>query len=263
LESWHGPDSQGRRQSLNFKDSRLPPALRRFGPLLLIAAVIVAAVMSGAAENLSLDRLESHRQALRALVSAHPLISIAVFVLAYVAMAAIALPGPLVLTVAGGMLFGPWIGSVAVLTGATLGSVALFLACRSAFGDIIRRRAGPRLARVEAMISGRIFEHILILRLLPVFPLGMVTIGSALVGAPTRTFAVASCLGMIPSTVIYTGLGHGLNHVLDAGGRLTPEMFRSPEILLPLVGLGLLATLPLMLRVFRHFYRRRPQDVIP
>jgi uncharacterized membrane protein YdjX (TVP38/TMEM64 family) len=241
----------------------LPILLRRFGPLLLILGLIVVAVMSGATQGLSLEQLEAQRLALRALVTVHVLQGLALFVLAYVIMAAIALPGPLILTVAGGMLFGPWIGSVAVLTGATLGSCILFMACRSAFGDVIRRRAGPRLAKVEALISGRIFEHLLILRLLPVFPLGVVTVGAALVGAPLRTFAAASCLGMIPSTVIYTSIGSGLNVVLDEGGRLTPQMFADPQIFLPLAGLAALAALPLLLRVMRHVRSRRSGAVMP
>jgi len=225
--------------------------IRRLGLLILVAALIAAVVWTGAWRHLNLGELEAHRRDLLGLVHDQLALCLIGFVLAYVVVGATGLPGPLIMTLAGGILFGPWIGSLAVLAGATTGSMVLFLACRSAFGDLIRRRAGPRLAAVEAMISDRIFEHVLILRLLPVFPLGLISIGAGLIGAPLGAFAAATCLGMIPSTLIYTSIGSGLNRVLDQGGRLTPRILADPQILMPLAGLGLLACLPLAMRAWR------------
>jgi uncharacterized membrane protein YdjX (TVP38/TMEM64 family) len=230
-------------------------ALRRFGPLALVVAAVAAALLSGVTERLSLSELEAHRQALLSFVQARPILSVGGFILAYVAMAATGLPGPLIFTIAGGLLFGTVLGSLAVLTGATAGSVLLFLACRSAFGGMIAGRVGPRLAAVEAMIRGAIFEHVLILRLLPVFPLGVVTAGAGLIGAPLGAFTAGTLLGMIPSTLIYTSLGAGFNRVLDQGGRLNADLLGDPQIILPLAGLGLLACGPLAYRVWRT--RRR------
>ena len=225
--------------------------IRRLGLLLVVAALLAVVVWTGAWRHLNLHELETHRRELLDLVRDHVALSLIGFFLAYVVVGATGLPGPLIMTLTGGLLFGLWIGSLAVLAGATTGSVVLFLACRSAFGDLIRRRAGPRLAAVEAMISGRIFEHVLILRLLPVFPLGLISIGAGLGGAPLGAFAAATCPGMVPSTLIYTSIGSGLNRILDHGGRVTPRMLEDPHIILPLAGLGLLACLPLAVRAWR------------
>jgi uncharacterized membrane protein YdjX (TVP38/TMEM64 family) len=225
--------------------------LRRFGPLLLIAALVAAAVFSGATRRLSLGELEAHRLMLRGFVATHLWLSLAAFVLAYVVVAATALPGPLILTISGGLLFGPVVGPLVVLVGATLGSDVLFLAARSAFGDLIRRRFGARMAKVEAMLSGRMFESLLIMRLLPVFPLGVITIAAALMRAPLGVFTVASALGMVPSTVIYTSIGASFNRVLDQGGRLSPKLLADPQIVLPLAGLALLAAAPMAYRRWR------------
>ena len=235
--------------------------IRRFGPVVLLAGVVTAAVFSGATDHLTLAELESHRAAMRAFVVAHPGLSAGAFITAYAVMAATALPGPLIFTIAGGLLFGPWIGSVAVLAGANLGSLILFVICKTAFGDVIRRRGGPRVAKVEAMVSGRIFESVLILRLLPVFPLGFVTGGAALVGAPIGSVLAASVLGMVPSTIVYTSIGSGLNRVLDQGGRITPGLFADPQIILPLCGLAALAALPLIMRGWRA-YRRAKREIV-
>jgi uncharacterized membrane protein YdjX (TVP38/TMEM64 family) len=225
--------------------------LRRFGPLLLIAALVLVAIFSGVTKHLSLHELETRRQALRGVVAAPLWLSQLAFILAYVVVAATALPGPLIMTISGGLLFGPLIGPVVVLIGATLGCDVLFLAARSAFGDIIRRRFGARMARVEAMLSGRMFESVLILRLLPVFPLGVVTIAAALMRAPLGVFTLASALGMVPSTIIYTSIGAGFNAVLNSGKPLSPETLASPQVLLPLAGLAMLAAAPMAYRRWR------------
>ena len=233
--------------------------LRRFGPLVVIAALVAVALASGATDRLNLAELGTHRQAMGDFVASHLPLSLLIFTTAYVAMAATALPGPLIFTITAGLLFGHWIGSLAALVGATTGSVVLFLACRSAFGGVLRRRAGPRLAAVEAAISGHIFEHVLILRLLPVFPLGVVTVGAGLLGARLAPFTAATLLGMVPSTLIYTAIGSGLNRVLDQGGRLTPGLLADPQIILPLAGLGVLAAARLALRGWRWWRARRMQ----
>ena len=237
--------------------------LRRFGPMLVIAALVAAALLSGVTKHLTFGELEAHRQGLRAFVADHPVLSVGAFIAAYAAMALTALPGPLVFTIAGGLLFGFWVGGFAVLIGANLGSALLFLVCKSAFGDVIRRRAGPRADKVKAMLTGNMFEHVLILRVMPVFPLGFITIGAALAGAPLRTFVAASVLGMVPSTIVYTGLGSGLNRKLDQGGRITPGDFADPQIILPLFGLAALAALPLVVRKWKDYRRAKQQIVEP
>lgn len=218
--------------------------LRRYGLLVLIAALSIAALASGAADHLSLAELEQRRQDLAALIARRPAASLAVFFAVYLVAASCALPGVIYLTLGGGLLFGPWWGGGAALIAATLGSIVVFLACRTAFGDLIRRRAGPRMQRVEAMILGDAFNHILTLRLIPGVPMALINVAAGLVGMPLRTFAAASFLGMLPASLIFAGLGSSLGAVLANGQHLSPDLLLRPRILLPMIGLALLSATP-------------------
>src|SRR5208283_2401188 len=103
--------------------------------------------------HLSLHELKANRQILEAFVAAHPVASAAAYVGLYAALVAFSLPVALVMTLAGGMLFGPWIGGLSAAVGCTLGAIVIFVVCRTAVGDVLRRRAGPLAARIEAGVE--------------------------------------------------------------------------------------------------------------
>lgn len=231
---------------------------RRYGLLAVIAAVLTALLASGVTQHLSLAELELRRQELSQAIAQRPLFSLLVFVAIYLVAASTALPGVIYLTLGGGLLFGPWIGGLASLFAATTGSIVVFLACRTAFGDLIRRRAGPRIRRVEAMILGDAFSHILTLRLIPGIPMALINVAAGLVGMPLRTFALASLTGMLPASLIFAGLGSSLGAVLSHGGRLTPDILLQPRIVLPMIGLALLSLTPYVWRAWNRSRSSRP-----
>lgn len=231
---------------------------RRYGLLILIAALMIAALASGVTDHLSLAELELRRQVLTQAIAQRPAFSLLVFMLIYLATAATALPGVIYITIAGGLLFGPWIGGSASLLAAVAGSTLVFLACRTAFGDVIRRRAGPRMLRIEAMLLGDAFSHLLTLRLIPGLPMGLINLAAGLVGVPLRTFVWSSFLGMLPASFIFAGLGSSLAAVLDHGGRLTPDILMQPRIILPMIGLAVLSLAPHAWRVWTRRRQSRP-----
>ena len=149
---------------------RLWRLARRFGPLILVLAAVVAAFASGLTKHLSLHELRERREGPEALVHAHPLTSLILYIAAYTASVALSLPAALVLTLSGGLLFGVWIGGFAAALSCTLGATAVFLICRTAIGDALRRRAGPTAARIESAVRRDAFSYIVTLRLIPVMP---------------------------------------------------------------------------------------------
>jgi uncharacterized membrane protein YdjX (TVP38/TMEM64 family) len=231
---------------------------RRYGLLAVIAAVLTALLASGVTQHLSLAELELRRQELDQEIAQRPIFSLLLFVSIYLVAASTALPGVIYLTLGGGLLFGPWIGGFASLFAATAGSVVVFLACRTAFGDLIRRRAGPRIRKVEAMILGDAFSHILTLRLIPGIPMALINVAAGMVGMPLRTFVLASLAGMLPASLIFAGLGSSLGAVLSHGGRLTPDILLQPRIVLPMIGLALLSLTPYAWRVWNRSRSSRP-----
>jgi uncharacterized membrane protein YdjX (TVP38/TMEM64 family) len=231
---------------------------RRYGLLILIAALLIVALASGAADHLSLSELETRRQQLAVLIARHPVLSLLAFVGIYFVAASCALPGVIYLTIGAGLMFGPWLGGVGALIGATAGSTVIFLACRTAFGDLIRRKAGPRMQKLEAGLRGDAFNHILTMRLIPGIPMALINIAAGLVGMPLRTFVWSSFLGMVPASLIFAGLGSSLGAILDRGGRLSPDLLLQPRIVLPMIGLAILSLTPYAWRVWSRRRQSRP-----
>ena len=227
------------------------PWLKRFGPIVLVLALIGLALVSGVTEHLTLAELKLRRDELQALVHQHPLLSLGAYVLVYVAVVSLSLPGALIMTLSGGFLFGPWLGGLAAATGASLGAAVIFLICRTAVGDALRGKAGSTIARIEEGVRRDAFSYLLTLRLIPVMPFWLVNLAAGFVAIPLRTFLIATVLGILPGSLVYAGLGSGLGHVFASGEEPNLRVIFEPQVLLPLIGLSLLSLLPIVLRRFR------------
>ena len=223
----------------------------RFGPLLLIVAALIAAFALGLPHQLSLHQLHRHHDELEALRRVHPILTVLGYIGVYTAAIAVNLPVAMVLTLTGGFLFGPWIGGFAAATGCTLGGAIVFLVCRTAMGDVLRRRAGASIARFEEGVRQDAFAYIMVLRLLPIMPLWLVNIGLGFVEIPLRTFMAATFLGILPVSLVYAGLGSGLGRMFAQGIRPDIHVLFRPEVILALAGLALLSLAPIVIRRLR------------
>ena len=219
------------------------PAWRRLWPIGLILAVLAGAYALGLHRLLSFEALAAHRASLGGFVAAQPFAAALAYLAAYVAVVAFSLPGGAVMTLAGGFLFGPWLGAGLAVVGATIGACLLFLAARHALAEVLERRAGPLLGRVREGLRRDGFWYLLSLRLLPVVPFWLVNLAPALAGMALSPYAAATFLGIIPATMVYAGIGAGLGQVFEAGGRPDLSVVFSPGILLPLLGLAALSLL--------------------
>jgi uncharacterized membrane protein YdjX (TVP38/TMEM64 family) len=222
-------------------DTPARPALARFWPLLLLAGLVALAWATGATRLLSFEALAAHRAALDAWVAARPVLAAGAYVLAYVLVVALSLPGGVVMTLAGGLLFGPWLGTGLTVVGATIGACLLFLAARSALAPLVAGRAAGLIGRIRPGLERDGFFYLLTLRLIPVVPFWLANLAPALVGMPFGAYAAATALGIIPGTAVFSGIGAGLGDVLAAGGRPELGIIFSAPILLPLLGLAALS----------------------
>jgi uncharacterized membrane protein YdjX (TVP38/TMEM64 family) len=225
---------------------------KRLLPLAVLVLLISAAFAFRIDRYLTLDALRDNRAALLALVQANGALAACAFVLVYAAVVALSVPGAAIMTLAGGFLFGIVLGASLTVIGATFGATLLFLIARSAAGDFLRQRAGPFLARMSDGFSKDAFFYLLFLRLVPAFPFWAVNLAPALLGMRLAPFVVATALGIIPGTVVYTAFGASLGQVFDAGGQVDLKTVFSPTLIAALIGLGLLALAPVVVKRFRE-----------
>lgn len=242
------------------KDTTRSGGLKRFLPLALIAVFAAAVFFSGAWRYLSLETLREHRAAIEAFVADRLLLSLLIYALIYIGATALSLPGATLLSVVGGFLFGPFAGTVAVVIAATIGAAIIFTAAKTAVGDTLRKKAGPFARRMEDGFRANAFSYLLLLRLIPLFPFFIVNIAPALFGVKTRTFVLATFIGIIPGAFAFVSAGNGLGAVLNGGANLDLKgLLADPAILTPIVALSLLALLPIALKAFGVLPKKRPQ----
>lgn len=217
--------------------------MKRFWPLALLLAGLALAWASGATHWLSWEALAANRAWLAETVAARPAASAMAFLALYALVVAFSLPVAVWLTLAGGFLFGQWLGTALVVAGATAGACLLFLAARHALAESLAQKAGPLLAKVRQGLESGGFWYLLSLRLLPVVPFWLANLAPAAAGMRFTPFALATLVGIIPGSAVFSGIGAGLGEVFASGGRPDLKVIFSPQILLPLLGLAALSLL--------------------
>jgi uncharacterized membrane protein YdjX (TVP38/TMEM64 family) len=222
----------------------------RLLPFIVVVAGLAAFYLFGGQRFLSFEAVYEHRQALLAWRDDNYALTSLVFVAIYVLAVSFSVPGAVWLTITGGFLFGPFVSVVYVVFAATLGACLVFLMTRYAFADVMRAKAGPALAKMEAGFRRNALSYLLVLRLVPLFPFWLVNLAPALIGVPLRTYLVGTFFGIIPGSLVYCLVGNGLGALFEAGERPDVDIIMRPQILLPMLGLALLSLVPI-------FYRRR------
>ncbi len=229
------------------------PLWRRLLPLALLLAALAAFLALGGRQYLSWDAVSARYGELTGFVAAHKVQAALIFVAVYVAVVAMVfVPVASVLTISSGLLFGTVLGGSLTVVGATVGATIVFLSSRSAFGDLLKQRAGGALASLRDGFERDAFSYLLALRLTPVVPFWVINLAAGLFGVRLWQFFAATALGIIPATFIFASIGTGAGVALAAGRSVAfGDLVRQPQIFLPLVGLGLLSLIPVIVKKLR------------
>lgn len=220
------------------------PLWRRLLPVAALALLLALVFTTGLHRYLSFGALRDNRALLQAFVADNYALAALGFVAAYTAAVALSIPGAVILTVGGGFLFGSLPGTALVVVGATAGATLLYLIAKTALGDALRARAGGAVQRLEAGFKENALSYLLVLRLIPLFPFWLVNLAAAVLGVPFRTYVLATFLGIIPGSFVYAQVGAGLGSVFDQGGEPSLAGVLTPQVILALVGLAVLALVP-------------------
>jgi uncharacterized membrane protein YdjX (TVP38/TMEM64 family) len=224
---------------------------RRLLPLGLLVAAGLAFVAIGGGHYLNFAALAENRDWLCGLVQHWGFAAGLLYIAVYAGLVALSVPGAAVLTIAGGFLFGPWLGTLCAVVGATLGATGIFLATRAGLGGLAQR-AGPLVGRLEAGFRADAFNYLLVLRLVFIVPFWLVNLVPALVGVRLSTFMLATFLGIIPGTFVYASFGNGLGDVVGEPGL---GVLLRPSVIGPIIGLVILALVPVG---YKRWRTKRP-----
>ena len=242
--------------------------ISRWLPLVALAAIMALVFAMGWHKYLSFKTIGVNYDTLRAYIAAHQLSAILIYMLIYIAVVALSLPGGLVMTLSGGLLFGWQIGAPVTIVAATIGATLLFLAAKTSFGETLAAKAGPSLATLRDGFKENALSYLLFLRLVPAFPFVVVNLAPALLGVPIGTYVLGTFLGIIPGTTAFSVAGAGLGSVVEAQNKVYQScLAKAPanpdvacpysidtsalvtkELLLAFALLGVVALIPVLLK---------------
>ncbi|SDZ08561.1 FAD-dependent oxidoreductase [Nitrosomonas sp. Nm33] len=206
----------------------------------------------------SLEALKVSHDALMQAYQEQPIWLISLYAITYIVMAALSLPGATVMSLAGGAVFGFWIGVPVVLISATVGATLAFLAARYLFRDMVQHHFGDRLEVINRGIERDGAFYLFSLRLVAAFPFFLINLLMGLTAIRVSTFFWVSLIGMLAGSAVY----------VNAGTQLATITSLSDILSLPLIGsFLLLAIFPWLARWAlgiikqRRLYARWPRPV--
>jgi len=228
------------------------PSVRSVTGRLIVAACLLAGVAAffllDLNHFLSLEAVKDNRDRLLAYTAGHYPSAVLFFILVYLAVVSLSLPGAALCTLTGGFLFGAIPGALYANIGATCGAALAFLSARYLLHDWVEARFGRRLGAFQRGFAHNAFGYLVTLRLMPIFPFFVINLLSGLTKTRLGTFMAATSLGIIPGSLVYAYAGRQLGMI----NRLSD--IASPQVLAAFALLGLLALAP---AVYRHLANKR------
>lgn len=196
---------------------------------------------------LSLTALKENRDGLLAFTEANFVAAVGIFIVIYAIVTGLSLPGAVILTLAGGFLFGAVGATLCVNVGATTGATLAFLAARYLLRDTVEQKFGKWLGPFQEGFAKNAFSYLLTLRLIPLFPFFVVNLVSGLTRVNVGTYIAATAIGIIPGSFVYAYAGRQLGTINSL------KEIASPNVIGAFVLLGLLALVPV---VYKRFARK-------
>lgn len=193
---------------------------------------------------LSLDALKQNRDSLLAFTEANFAAAVGIFIVVYAIVTGLSLPGAVILTLAGGFLFGGILATLFVNIGATTGATLAFLTARYLLRDTVEEKFGKWLGPFQEGFAKNAFSYLLTLRLIPLFPFFVVNLVSGLTRVNVGTYIAATAIGIIPGSFVYAYAGRQLGTINSL------KEIASPNVIGAFVLLGLLALVPVVYKRF-------------
>jgi uncharacterized membrane protein YdjX (TVP38/TMEM64 family) len=179
----------------------------------------------------TLANLKSQQQAISDYHNAHPLQTIGMYSLIYIAITGLSLPGATVLTLAGGAIFGLFWGTLIVSFSSSIGATLAFLSARFLFRETVQNRFAETLKAIDAGVARDGAFYLFSLRLVPLFPFFVINLAMGLTNLKTLTFYWVSQIGMFAGTLVYVNAGTQLAKIETLSGILSPILVMSFALL--------------------------------
>ncbi len=221
----------------------------------LLTIIIVA--ISGAfflRDYITFEALAENREALIGFRDDNYVMTVLLFIAAYILIVGFSLPGGTIATLTGGFLFATFPGALFNVIGASIGATMIFLAARWGFGEKLGAKlegSDGLVKKIKDGIDENQWSMLFLIRLVPVVPFFLANLIPSFLEVPLHRYFISTFFGVIPATVVFTSVGAGLGEVFARGESPDLGIIFEPAILLPLLGLAALAALPIIINALR------------
>ncbi len=197
-------------------------------PIVLLILILVALFKWLELDQyLTLSYLKESQAKFAELYATHRLPVLAGYMLLYILVTALSLPGATIMTLAGGALFGLWTGFLVVSFASTIGATLACFVARFLLRDWVQNKFGDKLETINKGIDTEGGFYLFSLRLVPIFPFFLINLALGLTRMPLTTFYWVSQIGMLPGTLVYVNAGKELGRIDSLSGILSPGLIFS------------------------------------
>ncbi len=196
----------------------------------------------------SLSNLKIKLTAFKEFYGQHKILTMAIYMTIYILVAALSLPGAVIMTLAGGALFGLFYGTVLVSFASTMGAFLAFLFSRYMFKQWVQNRFSSKLIAINRGVKKEGGFYLFTLRLVPIFPFFVINLVMGLTTIPSSLFYIVSQIGMLPGTLVFVNAGTQLAKIESAGDILS---------LNTLLSFALLGIFPIIAKRFTEGVKKR------
>jgi uncharacterized membrane protein YdjX (TVP38/TMEM64 family)/Fe-S oxidoreductase len=230
-----------RERTFNAEETKKGGVLKRILVLGILVAAIFLVRYSGAIQYLEQEKL-------RALIQSYGALAPAIYMLIYTLAPALLLPG-LPLTIAGGVLFGPFWGVVYTITSATAGACVAFLVARYLARDwVAGKLQSPRWRRLDEEVERQGWKVVAFTRLIPAFPFNLLNYAFGLTKIKFSHYAITTFICMLPACIAFIVFSSSLLDLIR--GKVSPSL---------IIGLGLIVLVSLIPFFYKKIKtRQRP-----
>ncbi len=222
-------------------------------------AVVGAAILGIAAfqyfnlgQYLTLDYMKASQAKFNDLYQSNQFLVIGAYMVIYIAVTALSLPGAAVMTLASGAMFGLLVGTVVVSFASTIGATLACFVSRYLLRDWVQGKFGDKLGAINAGIEKEGAFYLFTLRLVPIFPFFVINLVMGLTRMQLSTFFWVSQIGMLAGTIVYVNAGKELAKIDSLAGILSPGV---------LISFAVLGLFPITVKKLLAAYKKkfRPQ----
>lgn len=222
------------------------PSYRPWLFLLLICGALLFYITQGN-EILNFDNIKANLTEVQRQYEVAPFLVIFIFIMFYILITGLSIPGSLVLTLLAGAVFGPFLGTIFVALSGTLGALVAFFIARFFLKDFVMKKFSKHFFGLSENIKQNGSLYLLTLRLIPVSPYVVINLVAGLSSIRIWTFFWTTLVGMLPGNFIYVFAGQKISEINS------PRAIMSPSIIISLLLLGLLPLLGK--RLWEHHQR--------